>query len=461
MAGKSKNKPTREEKKLSAAFLQMTIFPLIFLSVVVVFIASNLVNNALQREIRRELKNTAAYLEVTLDKMYEGAYQMVEVQDGSALSFNKGAIQLSGQYELLDQYKASTEQEISIFYQSTRVLSTLTDGEGHRYIGTTAHAKIVNDVLTEDHEAFYTNVEIDGEIYYAYYRPLYNTLTAVPPTKDGESVEEAEETVAEDNSEGELFGMIGIAKPKRDVRIIVWASILPIIYVALISLLLAAYGATKYSKGLLKALLQTENFLEQVAKGNLSSKLSTNVTGRKDEIGKMGRAAVAMQRSLSELIEKDALTGIYNRRYGAQKLKSVWEQASKTGLHFAVAIADIDFFKKVNDTYGHEAGDAVLKEVAEILNRRMSPGSTVIRWGGEEFLLIFEDMNLDDAATCLESVRGDIEDNMIIFERKVIRVTMTIGVTEGDSKREIDQVISAADAKLYEGKQGGRNRVVK
>ncbi|MCR5716277.1 MAG: diguanylate cyclase [Lachnospiraceae bacterium] len=479
--GEKKQTATKEQKKLSSAFLRISVLPLIFLSIVVVMISSNLVSNALQREIKRELKNTAAFLEVSLDRMYDGNYQMVEVNEGKALAFNKGDDRLSGEYPLLDQYKASTEQEISIFYKDTRVLTTLTDGEGNRLTGTVAHAKIVNDVLSEDHEAFYTNVEINGEEYYAYYRPLYNEtqedLAQVEETgaaaEPGDADPAAGETTAEETAVEEsqstgsdapaqqTFGMIGIAKPKREIRSTVWESILPIILISAVALVLAAFGASRYSKGLLTALSETESFLDKVAAGKLNSKLSAKVTGRKDEIGKMGRAAIAMQNSLSELIERDVLTGLYNRRYGGQKLKATWATAAKTGIPFALAIADIDFFKKVNDTYGHEAGDVVLKEVSETMRRRMPPGGTVIRWGGEEFLLLFEGIEMEDAIISLEAIRKEIEENMIVYERKVIRVTMTAGITKGTTERGIDEVITLADEKLYEGKQAGRNCVMR
>lgn len=427
-----KQKGDRTQRSLSGIFLRNTILPLIFLSVVVTMVASHLVTKAIQREVRTELSNAADMLETTFDVVYPGDYQLVGTDQ---LVFTKGDQILSGHHELIDGFKKKTNLDYTVFYQDARVLTTITGDNQQEIEGTGVHPKIVHDVLQQNHEAFYTNVEIKGVTYYAYYRPMYN-------------------------SDGKAFGMIGIAKPRRDVQVTVWSVIQPIILIALVCLILAIYFSMTSSKKVLFSIRKTELFLEQVAQGNLTARLDEHVLRRKDEIGKMGEAAVTMEHSLRELIELDVLTGLFNRRFGNKKLKETWTRAEVTGSHFVLAIADIDYFKKVNDTYGHECGDLVLKEVAAVFKRNMPGQGSAIRWGGEEFLFLFEDMEQKAALQYLQEILQEVRELQVDYNGKQIRVTITVGLVAGDSSNDMDELVSEADSKLYEGKQAGRDRIM-
>ena len=174
----------------------------------------------------------------------------------------------------------------------------------------------------------------------------------------------------------------------------------------------------------------------------------------------MGRYVVRMQRSLRDLIELDQLTGLYNRRYVQRKLELVQNKSIETGVPFSVAIGDIDFFKKVNDTYGHECGDAVLMDVSARMRELMKGRGFAARWGGEEFLLVFESYRLEMAADSLEDLLNVIRSRTIAFQGEKVKVTMTFGVVEGSGDR-LDSIIGSADEKLYYGKNNGRNQVVR
>jgi len=436
----------KAKKSLSGSFLRMTLIPLIVMILVVVVAAGNLFTIALQREVRKELYNAASQIKVTYDTVYPGSYQMVENPNVTTstgenlLIFAKGNQILSEHYDLIDGFHRETGLEASFFAKVNetecyRVLTTIADIKGNRIVGTGAHPKIVSDVVINAHEAFYTNATINGISYFAYYMPI-----------------EAED--------GTIFGIIGIARQASDVKATVYAILIPGLIICLLGLLVASFVSLRYSGSILKTLKKMEQFLQQVSKGNLNANLDSAVSGRRDEIGTMARAAITMESSLRDLVEKDALTNLYNRRYGNQKITKVWAEANRTGVPFAVAIGDVDFFKKVNDTYGHECGDEVLKMVARILEENMPRGGTVMRWGGEEFLMIFEGFTKETAARQLEEIIRIIGNNEVIYERKVVRVTMTVGVTDGDASSNADEVISVADNALYEGKQSGRNRVV-
>ena len=132
----------------------------------------------------------------------------------------------------------------------------------------------------------------------------------------------------------------------------------------------------------------------------------------------------------------------------------------KTGIRYSVSIGDIDFFKKFNDTYGHECGDVVLKEVALVLRESLQPYGFAARWGGEEFLLVYENIDGTRAGELTVETLQRIRDHDVEYEGEIHKVTMSFGVTESDKERTMDEDVNAADVLLYEAKETGRNRVV-
>jgi two-component system, cell cycle response regulator len=160
---------------------------------------------------------------------------------------------------------------------------------------------------------------------------------------------------------------------------------------------------------------------------------------------------------------KDGLTGIYNRKYLEERLLSELAFAARNQSVVSVIIIDVDFFKKVNDTYGHLAGDAVLKHVASIFGKGLRPEDVVARYGGEEFVIVLRGTSLFDAATAAERLRREVEATSIVFEGKTLRVTSSAGVAcsaELGPNPEKAALLGAADTRLYAAKTGGRNRVV-
>ena len=166
-----------------------------------------------------------------------------------------------------------------------------------------------------------------------------------------------------------------------------------------------------------------------------------------------------MQHSLRHMIEQDTLTELFNRRSADRKLRQLLDKASKQGLPFSLSIGDIDFFKRVNDTYGHDCGDIVLKSVADTLREYMNPLGFVARWGGEEFLLVFDHMNAYEAYECLSELSEKIRNLKISYNGEAIHITMTFGLTDGYTT-DLQQLLKAADDKLYEGKSNGRDQII-
>ena len=154
----------------------------------------------------------------------------------------------------------------------------------------------------------------------------------------------------------------------------------------------------------------------------------------------------------------DQLTGLYNRRRAMDLLNDV-KSSTYLGA-VSIVMGDIDFFKKVNDNYGHDVGDIVLKNVAETMQRMCGRKAFISRWGGEEFLLVFVGINGDETFHMIEDIRTYVMDHPVNAVGKEIAVTMTFGIAEYDFGGDPEKTIKEADEKLYMGKTGGRNRVV-
>lgn len=153
----------------------------------------------------------------------------------------------------------------------------------------------------------------------------------------------------------------------------------------------------------------------------------------------------------------DALTGLYNRRFFEQQIEQMREQEKS---QYVITMLDIDFFKKVNDTYGHEAGDQVLVEVSARLKEAAGKENLAVRWGGEEFIIYFSNTTSEQIYPQMEDLRKQIEDMVVEVAGKEIHVTITSGIAIGMPDSNYEKVIHNADEKLYLGKKRGRNQVV-
>jgi diguanylate cyclase (GGDEF)-like protein len=159
----------------------------------------------------------------------------------------------------------------------------------------------------------------------------------------------------------------------------------------------------------------------------------------------------------------DGLTGVSNRRALEERLQDQWQHSVRLHEPMAVVMCDIDKFKSVNDKYGHQAGDAVLKAIAGILKEEAREIDRVGRYGGEEFLLILPGTVLDAAVTFAERLREKVEAHTFSYEGGTLRRTMSCGVAAAPHPRVKDQeaLVRAADDALYVAKETGRNKVVR
>lgn len=193
-----------------------------------------------------------------------------------------------------------------------------------------------------------------------------------------------------------------------------------------------------------------------------------DITDRKLAEQQLARA----NQTLLQYAERDHLTGLFNRRYMDERLNYEITRAQQEGASLSLCMADIDFFKRYNDTYGHPAGDRVLRAVAEALTGGLRPGDSVSRYGGEEFLIMLPDTDAEAARQVAERLRARVMELAIMHETSPIDevLTISLGVMTWDAPLSVCSIQSAAeiaaelinssDAALYRAKQQGRNRVV-
>lgn len=162
-----------------------------------------------------------------------------------------------------------------------------------------------------------------------------------------------------------------------------------------------------------------------------------------------------LNRKLVYLARHDHMTALLTRRAFFEELDALG--TAKTG---SVLVADIDRFKSINDTYGHQIGDQVIRQVASIFISKGEPNGISARFGGEEFVLFFPGESLQHAKIRAEAIRSAVENQLVRISEQDLGFTLSIGVDYFDGTRSLDQVLHAADQALYEAKRSGRNRVV-
>jgi diguanylate cyclase (GGDEF)-like protein len=162
---------------------------------------------------------------------------------------------------------------------------------------------------------------------------------------------------------------------------------------------------------------------------------------------------------IKEMANLDYLTKLYNRRYFFDVAGKIYENAKREINNVALAIVDIDHFKKINDTYGHDAGDFVLSSFADILKTKLRKADVICRYGGEEFCILMVTKSKDDAFGVIDTLRQIVEKKVFIFNEHEISFTFSGGICQS-LENSLDEMIKKADEKLYEAKESGRNQII-
>ena len=284
--------------------------------------------------------------------------------------------------DLFDGITESTGIYITIFEGDERKITTVTNAVGERAVGTKAASEVVDTVIGKNEEFFSDNVDVNGTPFFGYYMPLTD-------------------------SGGAVTGMVFAGKSRESVMVNLFNSVAGSLVLSWATAMAAGLLSVLVSRGMVNSLLSAANFLKMISQGDTDCVADSRFVDRRDEIGDMGRSAVRLQQALKNLISNDPLTGLYNRRACGIKMKDMRIKAETENAPFVAAIGDIDFFKQLNDNYGHACGDKVLKDIAGILSDGVRDVGFVSRWGGEEFLLVFG-VPYNEAAAAVRRIMDNI-----------------------------------------------------
>lgn len=419
----------KRKRKLTADMMLLTSVPLLILGFILLIVTSAVIYRGLRNEVESSLKIMVLGLKQRYEILYPGDYEV-----RSNLLF-KGSHNLSGNEQEVDKIKEITGMDVTFFYENRRFLTSIRNEDGTRAVGTTVDAGVQEKVLEQGNIYFSDHVSVNGMSYFGYYEPLYNSDSA-------------------------RIGMLFAGESRETVMAEVTRNVLVVCIAECIIMLLGITVTSFYSRKAVYALEQTEKFLGDIAGGDLTAEIDSCLLERQDEIGEMVRFSVMLQQSITGLVGRDPLTGLPNRRSCDVVLDSLMKKASQKAFVFSIVMGDLDFFKRVNDTYGHQAGDEVLKAISRLIAEHMEHVGFVFRWGGEEFLLVCEDMDRSAAAKYLESLRESIEHASVTWNGKRLGVTITFGVSDSLQEDTIEKMIRHADANLYIGKEEGKNRII-
>jgi two-component system cell cycle response regulator len=201
-----------------------------------------------------------------------------------------------------------------------------------------------------------------------------------------------------------------------------------------------------------------EEFLEQPAVLHNNDRVKVGPTILKYLSG--ADAEARYHEEIYRMTIVDGLTQIYNKRYLYEALDKEWLRARRHARDLSIVMFDIDFFKRINDDFGHLAGDHVLRELAKLIQERIRRDEVFARYGGEEFTLLLPETGLEGARALADSIRQMVQQHGFVFQNEQIAVTISLGcacLTEDE--RTVQDLIQRADEKLYEAKHQGRNRV--
>lgn len=417
-------------RSLRTSLLRIIIIPLVLLLICIIIYNSYFLTTLIYGQVEVEMKGIAQTVMYMYETAFPGDYQM---EDGVITM--KGSRNINEVLAGIEGYKQAFDADVTIFYGDQRLVTTICDETGNPIIGTKADSTVVEDVLKGKKEHFYTHTDINGNNYISYYCPLYD-------------------------QSGQCTGMVFAGKQVHHVRGIVLGGLIPMIVAILVGVGVVILVMSLYAGRLSKCMQKLGDFFLRVEGGDLKASLCTEVLGRRDELGRIGKSAVEMQASLRDLIERDSLTGLYNRHYGELMLWEAQRAFVEKKIPFFVSIGDIDFFKKFNDNYGHDCGDLVLREISDVLTEALKGNGSVARWGGEEFLFIVSGKQVNDIEDFINGVAREVKNLRINYDDEVLGVTMTFGVADGCERGSTDEVVKRADQALYEGKQTGRDKVV-
>jgi len=233
------------------------------------------------------------------------------------------------------------------------------------------------------------------------------------------------------------------------------------IYMTILLLVVVFFSYLNFKRSIVLPLEKLTDWIEQMKSNEFSVQ---ERSFQKDEIGIVMNSFINMADIIKKDIEElealsttDILTKLKNRVTLDKVLEEAHYNVNRYDTSYSIILLDVDYFKDVNDKYGHIIGDVILKEVAQVLRDNTRKSDTLGRWGGEEFMIICANANVETAFNIAEKLRKEIESKIFT---KVGHKTASFGVSAFEEKQSIEEVLEKADQALYEAKEAGRNRVV-
>lgn len=419
---------------LGDKMLALAVLPILVLGIVLMVVSMQTFSDKMEGHVRKEMTQQTKLILKILDENYPGEFSLNKDVKGNYHIY-KGGKDITKDTEFIDNMKEIMGVEVTLFCQDVRLQTTLRDSKGRLFINTAVSSVITKDVLKKKKAHFYrSTTNVGDERYFAYYEPIFL-------------------------EDGTCFGMVGVCRKATDIEKNIRMAVRPILLLSIAAIFVIGAISISYTRILTKRIRILQQFMKKLTKDDFEAEMPAGLLKVEDEIGDLARSGKKMQESIRRQVELDELTQLYNRRYGDKCLQQMCKKMQESGIEYCVAIGDIDFFKKVNDRYGHEAGDVVLTKVARILREKIMSKGYVCRWGGEEFLIVLEDCEQEQAKQILQDVLDVLRGQSIECQGQNICVTMSVGVVQVASDEKIDDILRRADKKLYDAKAGGRDRI--
>ncbi len=349
--------------------------------------------------------------------------------------------------DYVDWLKAMTGLEVSIFLGADCVMTTIMKGERRQTREQSLAPEIAAAVL-QDGQSRVASVLIEGVHYKAAYWPVRDL-------------------------DGNIVGCWFLGDSLEDLMAAWNQSVYDIITAVFALLVLLTIIFVPVSIKISAPIRKISRYIQEVSNNKLDARL--NIYGANDigELAAKLRNMVAILRTrndkMRELSYRDALTGLWNRRYFMIVAKQEISLALRYEQKICLGMADIDFFKQVNDSYGHSAGDMVLKHVADLFGANLRASDTVARYGGEEFCFLLPHTSLQEGRVAMEKLRRLCEASALTLRpSEAVKVTVSFGVAAlsqdeaeqyHSAEKELALLIERADRALYRSKREGRNRV--
>ena len=419
---------------LGDKMLALAVLPILVLGIVLMVVSMQTFSDKMEGHVRKEMTQQTKLILKILDENYPGEFSLNKDVKGNYHIY-KGGKDITKDTEFIDNMKEIMGVEVTLFCQDVRLQTTLRDSKGRLFINTAVSSVITKDVLKKKKAHFYrSTTNVGDERYFAYYEPIFL-------------------------EDGTCFGMVGVCRKATDIEKNIRMAVRPILLLSIAAIFVIGAISISYTRILTKRIRILQQFMKKLTKDDFEAEMPAGLLKVEDEIGDLARSGKKMQESIRRQVEYDEMTQLYNRRYGDKNLLKMKAQMQISGIKYCVAIGDIDYFKKVNDNYGHEAGDEVLIHVARVLKEQLLANGFVCRWGGEEFLIVIESHTIEQAEHILQSILDTLRNQTITYQEQQIRVTMSMGLVSVKAEDEIDDILRCADQKLYEAKENGRDQI--